>query len=181
MSDVTPERTWTKEEGRTPMTAPSGTGSRAGEHGRGRIVASAALALCLVSTLGCTKDLSGTYQVDLIEVQGTTKLQRPSTVTVRNDGDKHTVTISGDSFIAQSGCAVEVDQVGEILLKEDRMGLSQCNSKELRLYLDVTVVAVDTTGPATEFELRGNMYTNADHTFDPVPYRLVTRGFDIER
>ena len=144
-------------------------------------IAMPAVALCLLSTLGCTKNLSGTYPADLIEVQGTVKLPRPSTITVaRTDGDKYTVTISGDSFIAQSGCALEIDQVGDTLLAENRMGLGTCNSTELRLFLDVTVMMFETTDTLTDFELRGNMYTNAEHTFAPVPYRLVTRAYDVD-
>ena len=85
-----------------------------------------------------------------------------------------------DSFIAKSGCAVEIDQVGDTLYKEDRMGLSKCNSTELRLCLDVTVIAFETTGTMRNFELRGNMYTDPEHEFAPIPYRLVTQAYDIE-
>jgi hypothetical protein len=158
------------------------TGHEAGRlaHARSRIGV-LSVALCLLSTLGCAKNLSGTYKADLIEVQGAVKLPRPSTITLaRKDGDTYTVTVSGDSFIAQSGCALEIDQVGDGLFAENRMGLGACNSTDLRLFLDVTVIGFDTTGSRTDFELRGNMYTNAKHTFAPVPYRLVTQAYDVD-
>ena len=140
------------------------------------------LGLCLGSTVGCSKDLSGTYKADLIEVEGDVKLQKPSIINLaRKDGDQYTITISGDSFIAKSECAIAVNKVGDVLYDEDTLGLSKCNSTELRLYLDVTVIRFETTDLRTEFELRGNMYTNPARTFAPIPYRLVTKEFDIER